>query len=190
MKRYILILIILIPAIAGYLYFSVKSGKRTTTTNIITDKNDIVLYFSSEDEEYLVPEIREIKLSGPIETQTLKVIQELIKGSQAQQTQSAKGLINVIPDGVKVNGTRLNGMGALYIDFSRELKESHPGGSWAEMLTIYSIVDTITKNFPDIKRVKILIDGREIETLAGHIDTSKPLTKNMDIVRIDDERKG
>lgn len=189
MKRYIFILIVLIVGIGGYFYFNARHAEKSAPQQILS-KDNIILYFSSNNEEYLVPEIRQICLSGHIEGQILEVIKELIKGSTVKQPDNEKGLINVIPDGVRVNGAKLEEDGTLYVDFSKELKERHPGGSWAEMLTIYSIVDTIIKNFPDIKRVKILIDGKEIETLAGHINTRLPLTENKDIVRIDDERKG
>jgi spore germination protein GerM len=180
-KRYIFILIVLIVGTGGYFYFIGRNGEKTTPPQT-GDKGNIVLYFSSRDEEYLVQEFRQISLSGPVENQALVVMNELVKGS--------KRLINVIPDGVKVIGTKLSGDGTLFVDFSKELKEGHPGGSWAEMLTIYSIVDTIIKNFPDVKKVKFLIEGKEIESLAGHIDTRMPLTENKDIVRIDNERKG
>lgn len=188
MKRYIFILMVLIVGIGGYFYFTERHAEKSVPQQTL--KNNIILYFSSNNEEYLVPEVRQISLSGHVEGQILEVIKELIKGSTVQQTNNWKGLINAIPDGVKVNGAKLEEDGILFIDFSKELKERHPGGSWAEMLTIYSIVDTIIKNFPDIKRVKILIEGEEIETLAGHIDTRLPLTENKDIMRIDNERKG
>ena len=181
MKRYIFILMVLIVGIGGYFYFTERHAEKSVPQQTL--KNSIILYFSSNNEEYLVPEVRQISLRGHIEGQILEVIKELIKGSTVLQTNNGKGLINVIPDGVRVNGARLEEDGTLFVDFSKELKERHPGGSWAEMLTIYSIVDTIIKNFPDIKRVKILIEGEEIETLAGHIDTRLPLTENRDIVK-------
>ena len=172
---------VLIVGIGGYFYFTERHAEKSVPQQTL--KNSIILYFSSNNEEYLVPEVRQISLRGHIEGQILEVIKELIKGSTVQQTNNGKGLINVIPDGVRVNGARLEEDGTLFVDFSKELKERHPGGSWAEMLTIYSIVDTIIKNFPDIKRVKILVEGEEIETLAGHIDTRLPLTENKDIVK-------
>ena len=182
MKRYIFILLmVLIVSIGGYFYFTERHAEKSVPQQTL--KNSIILYFSSNNEEYLVPEVRQIILRGHIEGQILEVIKELIKGSTVLQTNNGKGLINVIPDGVRVNGARLEEDGTLFVDFSKELKERHPGGSWAEMLTIYSIVDTIIKNFPDIKRVKILVEGEEIETLAGHIDTRLPLTENKDIVK-------
>ena len=52
---------------------------------------------------------------------------------------------------------------------------NHPGGSTAELQTIYSVVNTLTLNFPGIKKVQLLIDGSVHDTLAGHIVISIPL---------------
>ena len=51
------------------------------------------------------------------------------------------------------------------------------------MMTIWSIVNTLVLNVPEIEAVKILIGGGEAETLAGHIDLSRPLRANMPLVR-------
>lgn len=77
-------------------------------------------------------------------------------------------------------GTRLIGLSVkdstAYADFSAELAANHQGGSSGEIQTIYSIVNTIALNIPEIKRVQILIEGRSEKTLAGHIDISQPLS--------------
>jgi hypothetical protein len=186
-RRYIFVFIFAVftTGMAGYFalyYKGSENTRRVVSTPLSIDKRDVVLYFSSRDEENLVPEIRQINLRGPLEEQVAEVIRELINGS--------KDLINTIPDGVKVHGLKIGRDGILSIDFSRELRENHPGGSWSEMLTIYSIVDTVTGNFSDIKKVKMLIEGREIETLVGHIDTKRTLMEKRDIIRDDKTRKG
>jgi hypothetical protein len=47
-----------------------------------------------------------------------------------------------------------------------------------ELLTVYTIVNAITTNLPDVQSVQILIDGHEVDTLAGHVDLRRPLRKN------------
>ena len=56
------------------------------------------------------------------------------------------------------------------VDTSAAFADSHPSGVLAEELTIASIVATLNANNPQIVRVKILVDGKERETLAGHAD--------------------
>jgi spore germination protein GerM len=73
--------------------------------------------------------------------------------------------------------------GTAVTDFTKEMAEKHPGGVRTEYLTVMSLVQSLAINIPDIKRVKILIDGREVETLAGHIDLSQPITPDPALVR-------
>jgi hypothetical protein len=57
--------------------------------------------------------------------------------------------------------------------------DAHPGGSTSERLTIYTFVDALTFNLPAIKSVQLLADGREIDTLAGHVDLRRPLSRQL-----------
>ena len=56
------------------------------------------------------------------------------------------------------------------VDTSAAFADSHPSGVLVEELTIASIVNTLNANDPQITRVKILVDGKERDTLAGHAD--------------------
>ena len=85
-------------------------------------------------------------------------------------------LTSIFPRGAKLNGVTVDN-GTAYVDFSETLQRYFVGGSTGEELLVTSLVDTLTE-FPEIKRVQILIDGAEIETLAGHMDLSEPLTRN------------
>lgn len=49
------------------------------------------------------------------------------------------------------------------------------GGSSTETSRVYGIVQTLVFNFPEVKTVRILVDGREVDTLLGHLDLSRPL---------------
>ncbi len=73
--------------------------------------------------------------------------------------------------------------GTAVTDFSKEISEKHPGGALTEYLTVMAVVHSLTANIPDIKRVKILIDGKEADTLAGHIDLSRTFSPDMALVR-------
>ena len=70
--------------------------------------------------------------------------------------------------------------GLATVDFDGSILKSFVGGSTGEEFLIASIVDTLT-NFPEIKRVKFLVDGEEIETLSGHMDLSMPLERMDDL---------
>ena len=53
-----------------------------------------------------------------------------------------------------------------------------------ELLAVYALVNTLTQNFPEVRQVRFLMDGREAQTLAGHIDLSRAYVKRTDLVKI------
>ena len=46
-------------------------------------------------------------------------------------------------------------------------------------MTVYTIVNALTVNLPAITRVQLLVDGKEVDTLVGHVDLRRPLQKNL-----------
>ena len=70
--------------------------------------------------------------------------------------------------------------GTAYADFTRELAKKGQG-SYGEMMLCYAITNTLTE-FPEIKRVQILIEGKKVITLSGHMDTEDPLTRNTTLL--------
>lgn len=49
------------------------------------------------------------------------------------------------------------------------------GGASTETARVYGIVQTLHANFPEVKSVRLLVDGQEVDTLLGHLDLSRPL---------------
>jgi len=134
----------------------------------------IDLYFTDADGQRLALESREIG-GRSIEEKIRQAMEALIAGP------SKKKLAPTIPEGVKIRGIYYKEKIA-FVDFTSALSSNHPGGSWTELLTIYSIINTITENFPEVKKVQILIEGREPETLAGHVDISRPLPGRIQLL--------
>jgi hypothetical protein len=77
-----------------------------------------------------------------------------------------------IPPGSDVRGVYLVDPGLAVIDMNAAFADGHRSGVLAEELTIASLVQTLSANIPGILRVKILVEGKERETLAGHADLS------------------
>jgi hypothetical protein len=73
--------------------------------------------------------------------------------------------------------------GEAYVDLSREVAAAHTGGTLDEILTVYTIVNALTANLPAITAVQLLIDGKEVDTLSGHVDLRRPLAKNLEWVQ-------
>jgi hypothetical protein len=89
----------------------------------------------------------------------------------------AKPNVTAIPEGTKLRAIYVDGQGQAFVDLSREVSASHAGGALEEILTVYSIVNAVTENLPAVHAVQILVDGREVDTLAGHVDLRRPLAR-------------
>ncbi len=68
--------------------------------------------------------------------------------------------------------------GTAVADFSEALATSVPSGIVSEQLAVNSITRTLEANVPQVQRVKILIHGQEVETLAGHLDLTGTFVVN------------
>lgn len=74
------------------------------------------------------------------------------------------------PENVQVLDVFVSGRGVAVINFTLDLMEGHSGGLHAEELTVYSLSHTLVESIPAIGEVRLLVEGQETETLAGHLD--------------------
>ncbi|MEW6097397.1 MAG: GerMN domain-containing protein [bacterium] len=178
-KKYgfFIIIISVLILIGTVLFFLTKEEKIKLKIPFITPKEIVVeLYFSSKDAMYLVKEEHRIPASDNNLEHAKEIINELIQGPES------KDLFPTIPEGTQIRELYFH-KNTAYVDFSSELVKNHPGGSSAEIHTIFSIVNTLTSNFPKIKYVQILVEGREIDTIGGHIDTTLPFKQNLSLIQ-------
>jgi len=188
------LLIIVVLVIVGYLIFNkfiVPAWERYTEKPIITkevpykeeeikevqpvpikETVEVNLYFSDSQAMYLVPEKRKI---SQVPSLTRQAVIELIKGPENSD------FYPTIPEGTQVNEVYIAD-DIVYIDLSEEIFKNHPGGSSGELMTVYSIVNTLTE-IPPIKGVQILVEGNEMESLVGHVDISMPLLRDEDWIK-------
>jgi germination protein M len=135
----------------------------------------VTLFFLREDDGLFLPEERKIPVAGSIAREAESVLLELIKGS-------TNGLPSALPPETKILQVFLTKDGTAYADFSKDLAAAHPSGADAETSTVYVIVDSLAYNFKTIKKVVILIDGEERETLNGHITLDRALVPNYTLI--------
>lgn len=135
-------------------------------------EREIQVYFADANASKLVPEKRLVELGGGAAADAGAIVSELIKGPQSAR------LLPTMPVGTRLlNAYELGDM--LVLDFTHELQTNHTGGSTAELLTVYSIVNTLGRNLEGIKRIRMLVEGEEVETLMGHLDLTEPLSPNV-----------
>jgi len=130
------------------------------------------LYYLSDDGLRLRPEEREILLGAGTAEQARHIVEAQLEPVQAP-------MASAIPQGTKLKELFISDKGEAYVDLSSEVSTNHTGGSLDEILTVYTLVDALTDNLPAVTAVQILIDGKEVDTLAGHVDLRRPLAKNM-----------
>jgi spore germination protein GerM len=165
---------ILVPFIVFVLFFSVMIWQKYRSSQEIpvpppqpsTENIRSITLFFSADGTHLARETRELEPCDN-DTACLKsVLDELLNGPVGD-------LVETVPEGVIVSSVRIEGAQAT-IEFNHLFFEAMPSGSAAEMLAVYSVVNTAAVNFPQIQKVKIEIDGNKTGILR-HLDISEPL---------------
>ena len=179
----ILILSLIISCVLGFLVFffltlfdsvyppvTGKGGKEKSR-----EKQQVTLYFSDTNERFLFPEKRYVPTDKTREGQATELIKALVDGSKT-------GLVNTFPLKTDIISVKIESDQTARINFGQNLAANHPGGSASEMATIYSLTNTLITNIPEIKKVKILIEGKEQESLKGHIDIRNPFSFNKELI--------
>jgi spore germination protein GerM len=134
------------------------------------------LYFADRNNSFLKAEERDLfQSNNPTEFGKV-IVEALIDGPRT-------GLMRTIPDGSKLKAFYITADGTAYVDMSDDVKEGHSGGVKSELFTIYSVVDSLILNIPEIDAVKFLINGKESMTFNGHIDLRFPFEANMLLIR-------
>jgi spore germination protein GerM len=129
------------------------------------------LFYVADDGTKLVSVERDV----PFGEGTVEQAREIIS---AQIAPVAEPLVSAVPPGTSLRAVFLTEKGDAYVDLSGEASSAHPGGSLNELLTVYAIVNALTANLPAVNAVQILVGGKEVDTLAGHVDLRRPLARN------------
>jgi spore germination protein GerM len=135
----------------------------------------VTLFFIADDDDFLHKETREIAAGPTAAEEAERALAELIKGSE-------KGLVSPLPPQTKVRQVFIDKAGLATVDFSRDIADKFSYGSSSELAAVFSVVDTLVFNFKPVKKVVILIEGAERETLGGHVDLSRAFLPDYSFV--------
>ncbi len=133
------------------------------------------LYFADAAGERLAIERREVAGGGTPEELVRVIAAELAAGPRD------KALIATLPPSAAVRSVFLRGDTA-FVDFTAPLAGDHPGGSWTETLTVYSVVNSVAANVPGVARVQLLLEGKQGQTVAGHLVLDRPLAPRASLL--------
>lgn len=136
-------------------------------------KLTIKVYYPDEQGMKLIADKRTVTLDQ--QEKYTAAMESLLEGT------TEKGQTNIIPKQAKLRSVKVEN-GTATVDFTGDLRKNFGGGSTGETMLVGSIVDTLTE-FPEVKKVQILIDGKKVESLGGHMDLSQPLTRMADLLK-------
>ncbi len=167
-------LVVVLAAVAVIVTLCMKgpdeqfSDEGTAVEELGDGVQSVRLVFASRGAGRSIEERREIVVMDDAASRAGRIMEELAAGPTGTDADGT------IPDGTRVLSVFFDGTGQVFVDFSSEFVDNHPGGSAGELFTIRSVVKTLALNFPDVERVSILVEGKGLETIAGHIDASVP----------------
>ena len=134
------------------------------------------LFVGAGDGQHLRAVKREVPFGeGPVEQGRQIVLAQLAASADAP-------LMTVVPPGATLRSFYISERGEAFVDLGPEVVAAHPGGSAAEQLTLYAIVNAVAANLPAVTTVQVLVAGKEADTLAGHVDIRRPLRRNDEIL--------
>jgi spore germination protein GerM len=157
-------------------------AKEEEATGVVERKINAKLFFQAADRRGLVIEERPVAFSTDLSRQLRSVVEELVRGSKI-------GLGPTLAPETKVLDVFVTARGVAYVDLSKDVVTGHPGGSEAERMSVYSVVNSLSASFPAVKRVQILIEDKPAQTLAGHVDLTRPLLPDMTVLAAAELRK-
>ena len=133
------------------------------------------VFYATPEGDALMPIRREVPLADGIVAQGRQIL-------ITQLEPPPSPYISAIPAGTMLRAFYVSDKGDAFVDLSG-ISTGHPGGSLTELLTVYAIVNAVTANLPAVQRVQILVDGKEVDTIAGHVDIRRPMARNTSLIR-------
>lgn len=134
------------------------------------------LYYAAPDGQSLIAVPREVPLAEGVVAQGREIVATELLAAPSPY-------VTVIPNGTVLRAFYVTEQGDAFVDLSGQISKGHPGGSFTELLTVYAVVNAVTTNLPAVQRVQLLVDGKEVDTIAGHIDVRRPLVRDLSLVR-------
>ncbi len=117
----------------------------------------------------------------PADLNMLELGQQIIEALLNGPTRD--GLVPLWPAGARLNAFYITDQGDAFVDLALTPDMIEAMDVQTELLTVYSMVNSLGVNIPGIRQVKILLQGRDAQTLAGHVDLNFFYQTNMLIVK-------
>lgn len=173
--RKIVVVVLVVAAVVAGAYlvrrWIERAGERPRPVQIVSEETrSVTLYFANREADGFEAETREIPVREGLESEVEAVMAALIEGPRGRDG------ISAIPPGTALLQVFWSEeTQTLYLNFNRTIVSAHPGGSAGEYYTLGTIIRTIGANFPQARNLQLLVDGHQVETLAGHYAIDRPI---------------
>jgi len=151
------------------------AGDDIAAVGTLIEAGEAILYFPGRGGR-LYAERRSLSAALAGEERLQLIVEELLLGP------SAENLFPTLPSHVELGGLTIDTDGTLFLDLNSKEGALRGLGSTSELLAVYSLVDTVLANEPQARSVVLLWNGRQQPSLAGHIDTARPLVANRTLI--------
>jgi spore germination protein GerM len=145
---------------------AVSTDTRPLAPPVAGPTEQVTLFVAHDEDGSLRPQAAQIRLPSGRQERA----QELLRSLLALYLE--KSSPHPLAPGAEVRSVFLVDPGVAVIDLNAAFADGHRSGVLVEDLTVTSLIHTISANTPGILKVRILVDGKERETLAGHADLS------------------
>lgn len=132
----------------------------------------VKVYFGTHDAKYIVAEVQQLQNDSQLMKRAMEALAAGPKNSN---------LVAVVPKATQVRSVVLKEKTA-FVDFSSEIAKRGFGGSATEILAVGAIVNTLTE-FPGVEQVQILVEGKKVDTLYGHLDVYDAMSRSPAIIK-------
>lgn len=149
----------------------VGQGWQRAAESVAPGRRPLVVYYASRDADRLVGERYWVEAGGSTPGRAVEL---LLKGP------ASPALVSPLPRGTRVLEVQVRG-GEAWVNFSEDILRLHEGGTAGEVMTVYALVNTLTE-LEGIHRVGILVEGRPVESLVGHLDLAEPLARDETLI--------
>jgi hypothetical protein len=134
-------------------------------------KRDVKLTLPGSQQAGFVMVDRQIYATASVVNQGKQLLQALMDGPTPKEPQA----LPCFGPGAACLELYLDGKGLAVVDLPQLTVDGLPGGTSAEVATLYCIIRTLSQNLPQVSQVQLLIDGQAPESLRGHLDLQDPL---------------
>ena len=182
----IMAIVLLVAGSGGYLWFrmagapqdvSTEQQEAQTTAPVVRPDEPFMATLFVPGDGGLAAVVTAVRRHPDVQLQARELVVAMLAADQGRQAPVLKEL--------RLRAFYLDASWTATVDLSaaspnqKEIRASAED----ELLAVYALVNTLTQNVPEIRQVRLLMDGREAQTLAGHIDLSRAYVKRMDLVK-------